>query len=152
MNRRSILLGLCCLVVSACGGAVGVGEGRVDNLASTSVKTNSSGAVRQAVLDVFQEQGFSMLSQGSQSITFTKPGGRSADLAWSTTANPNPVMIRPTVRWRAAGSGEMLVSCQVEVAQQSTVYGETVRQPLMMGKSAYNGMLKDVKRRVEKGR
>jgi hypothetical protein len=122
----------------------------VDNLASTSVKTHSPADVRPAVLDVFREQGFNVLSEGSQSVTFSKPGGRSADLAWSTTANQNPVMIRPTVRWRAAGSGEMLVTCQVEVAQQSTVYGETVRQPYLMGKSAYNGMLKDVKRRVEK--
>jgi hypothetical protein len=152
MNRRICLLGLGCLVLSACGAAVGVGDGGVDNLASTRVKTNSPAAVQQAVLDVFRAEGFNVLSQGSQSITFSKPGGRSAELAWSTTANSNPVMIRPIVRWRTSGSGEMLVTCQVEIAQESTVYGETVRQPFLMGKSAYNGMLRDVKSRVEKGR
>lgn len=131
---------------------MGVGGGGVDNLASTRVKTNSSAVVQQAVLAVFRAQGFNVLSQGSQSITFSKPGGRSAEIAWTTTANPNPVMIRPIVRWQASGDGEMLVTCQVEIAQESTVFGETVRQPLLMGKSAYNGMLRDVKRRVEKGR
>ncbi len=33
-----------------------------------------------------------------------------------------------------------------------TVDGEIVRQPMMMGKSAYNGMLREVKQRVEGGR
>jgi hypothetical protein len=138
-------------VVSACGAAVGVGSGGVDNLASTRVKTNSSSAVNKAVLAVFQAQGFNVLTQSSQSITFSKPGGRSADLAWSTINNPNPVMIRPTVRWQGAGTAEMSVTCQVEITQQSTAFGEDVRQPFLMGKAAYDGMLRDVKRRVEKG-
>jgi hypothetical protein len=56
------------------------------------------------------------------------------------------------VRWRSTGSSEFTVTCQVEVAQQSTVDGEIVREPMMMGKSAYNGMLRDVKQRVEGGR
>ena len=130
---------------------MGVGGGGVDNLASTRVKTSSSSAVNEAVLAVFQEQGFKVLSQGAQSVTFSKPGGRSADLAWSTINNPNPVMIRPTVRWQGAGPAEMTVTCQVEITQQSTVFGEDVRQPYLMGKAAYNGMLSDVRRRVEKG-
>lgn len=44
------------------------------------------------------------------------------------------------------------VTCQVEITQQSTVFGEDVRQPVLMGKAAYNSMLRDVKRRVERGR
>jgi hypothetical protein len=104
------------------------------------------------VLRVFQTQGFAVASQGSQSITFAKNGGRSAEIAWSTINNPNPVMIRPTVSWRPAGTSEYWVGCQVEVTQESTVSGETVRQPLLMGKSAYNGMLRDVKQGVESGR
>ena len=128
---------------------MGVGNERTDSLASTRVKTNSPAAVQKAVLAVFQEQGFNLLSQTSRSATFSKPGGRSADATWSTIGNPNPVMIRPTVAWRASGDAEMLVTCQVEVAQQSTVFGETVRQPTWLGSSAYNALLKDVKRRVE---
>lgn len=151
MNGRCFLLGLCCLILAGCGAAVGVGNGGVENLATTKIRTGSEAAVRSAVLEVFKSQGFRVLSEGSQSITFSKRGGRSADIAWSTMANPNPVMIRPTVSWRKAGSGEVFVSCQVEIAQLSTVYGETVRQPMVAGKSAYNGMLRDVKRRVEKG-
>lgn len=101
---------------------------------------------------VFQEQGFAVMSRNSNSITFTKPGGRTADVTWSTLGNPNPVMIRPTVSWQSAGSGQMLVACQVQVAQQSTTFGETVRQPALIGKFAYDGMLRDAKRRVEGGR
>ena len=152
MNRKNYLLGLICLLIAACGSAVGVGGSGADNLASTRVKTNSSTAVQRAVIDVFQRQGFDVLSRGNQSVEFSKRGGRSAEIAWTTTANPNPVMIRPTVRWRAGHPGEMYLTCQVEVAQESTVYGETVRKPLLVGKAAYNGMLKDVKRQVENGR
>ena len=150
MNWKSFLLGMLCIALVACGGAVGVGSGAVDNLASTRVKTNSSDAVNKAVLTVFHEKGFKILSQRSQSIIFIKAGGRSADIAWSTINNPNPVMIRPTVAWRSTGTGEMILTCQVDVVQRDTSFGETVRQPIMMGKSAYGGMLNDVKRRVER--
>jgi hypothetical protein len=141
-----------CLVLSGCGAAVGVGGGGVDNLASTRIRTDSPDAIRRAALDVFKAQEFAVHSQGSDTITFSKRGGRSAEIAWTTINNPNPVMIRPTVRWRKTGDSEFMVTCQVEVVQQSTVRGEIVRQPMMMGKSTYNRMLRDVRRRVESGR
>lgn len=145
------MAGLLCLGLSACGAAVGVGGGGVDNLASTKVKTASSDGVRRAVLAAFQADGFSVLSQSPGLITFQKQGGRSAEIAWTTIDNPNPVMIRPTVRWRSTGSSEFTVTCQVEISQLSTVSGETVREPMMMGKSAYNSLLRDVKARAEAG-
>lgn len=141
-----------CLVLSGCGAAVGVGGGGVDNLASTRIRTDSPDAIRRAALEVFKAQEFAVHSQGPDTITFSKRGGRSAEIAWTTINNPNPVMIRPTVRWRKTGDSEFMVTCQVEVVQQSTVRGEIVRQPMMMGKSAYNRMLRDVRRRVESGR
>jgi hypothetical protein len=63
MNRRSWLSGLGCLVLSGCGAAVGVGGGGVDSLASTTIRTTSSDAVRRSVISVFQAQEFSVLSQ-----------------------------------------------------------------------------------------
>lgn len=152
MNRRSWLSVLGCLVLSGCGAAVGVGGGGVDNLVSTRIRTDSSEAIRQSVLAVFKAQEFSVHSQGPETITFSKRGGRTAEIAWTTIANPNPVMIRPTVRWRKTGDSEFTVTCRVEVVQQSTVRGEITRQPMMMGKSAYSRMLRDVRRRVEGGR
>jgi hypothetical protein len=152
MNRRSWLSVLGCLVLSGCGAAVGVGGGGVDNLVSTRIRTDSSEAIRQSVLEVFKAQEFSVHSQGPETITFSKRGGRTAEIAWTTIANPNPVMIRPTVRWRKTGDSEFTVTCRVEVVQQSTVRGEITRQPMMMGKSAYSRMLRDVRRRVEGGR
>jgi hypothetical protein len=141
-----------CLVLSGCGAAVGVGGGGVDNLASTRIRTDSPEAIRRAAVEVFKAQEFTVHSQGPDTITFSKRGGRSAEIAWTTINNPNPVMIRPTVRWRKTGDSEFTVTCRVEVVQQSTVRGEIVRQPMMMGKSAYNRMLRDVRRRVESGR
>jgi hypothetical protein len=152
MNRRSWLSVLGCLVLSGCGAAVGVGGGGVDNLVSTRIRTDSSEAIRQSVLEVFKAQEFSVHSQGPETITFSKRGGRTAEIAWTTIANPNPVMIRPTVRWRKTGDSEFTVTCRVEVVQQSTVRGEITREPMMMGKSAYSRMLRDVRRRVEGGR
>jgi len=107
--------------------------------------------VQRAVLRVFRGQGFAVLSQSSNSITFSKRGGRSADIAWKTLANDNPVMIRPTVSWEPGSSGEVWLRCDVEVAQQSTVEGETVRNPLLAGKAAYNKMLREVRQQVEEG-
>jgi len=152
MNRRSWLSWLGCLVLSGCGAAVGVGSGGVDNLASTRIRTDSSDAIRRSVLEVFKADEFSVHSQGPETITFSKRGGRSAEIAWTTISNPNPVMIRPTVRWRKTGNSEFTVTCRVEIVQQSTVSGEIVRQPLMMGTSAYSRMLREVRRQVEAGR
>lgn len=124
----------------------------MDNLAATTIRTTSSESVRRSVLAVFQAQGFSVLSQAPEIITFSKRGSRSDEMAWTTINNPNPVMIRPTVRWRSTGGSEFTVTCRVEVAQESTIDGETVREPKMMGKSTYNKMLGEVKQRVEGGR
>ncbi len=140
------------MVLSGCGAAVGVGSGAVDNLATTRIRTDSSDAIRQSVLAVFKADEFSVHSQGAETITFIKHGGRSTDIAWTTVGNPNPVMIRPTVRWRQTGDSEFTVTCRVEIVQQSTVRGEIVREPMMMGTSAYNRMLRQVRRQVESGR
>ncbi|MBC8126865.1 MAG: hypothetical protein H8M99_06945 [Gloeobacteraceae cyanobacterium ES-bin-144] len=150
MKRRLWISGVLALLLSACGSSVGVGDNGVDNLASTRVKASSQELLSSAVMGVFQGEGFAVLSRTSQSITFTKQGGRSADVMWKTLGNSNPVMIRPTVSWRPSGAGEYWLGCQVEVAQESTVFGETVRQPMMVGKSAYNDLLRQVKRRVER--
>jgi hypothetical protein len=152
MNRRSWLAGLGCLVLSGCGAAVGVGGGGVDSLASTRIRTDSPDAIRRAVLVVFKAEEFSVHSQAPDSITFSKRGGRTAEIAWTTISNPNPVMIRPTVRWRQTGSSQFTVTCRVEVVQQSTVSGEIVRQPMVMGSSAYNRMLREVRRQAEADR
>ena len=152
MNRRLWIVGIGALVLSACGAAVGVGDGAAGSMTSVSVNTSSTKAVRQAVIEVFGEQGFKVRNEATQSITFTKAGGPSADLAWGTLGNSNPVMIRPTVTWRSSGAQTVWVGCQVEVAQQSTVFGETVRQPLAVGKAAYRSMLGQVKKRAEGNR
>lgn len=150
MHRRSWLAGLGLLLLAGCGATVGGGGLGVDNLASTRIRTDSSEAIRRSALAVFEAQGFSVHSAEPESITFSKLGGRTAEIAWTTIGNPNPVMIRPTVRWRRTGNSEFTVTCRVEVVQQSTVRGDIIRQPMLMGKSAYGRMLRDVRREVER--
>lgn len=136
------------LLVS-CGSSVGVGGS--GSLASVTVENSSVARVRAATLGVFTEEGFDKRSETPAAIEFEKDGGRSAEIAWKTVGNSNPVMIRPTVRWSDAGAGTLLLRCEVEVAQQSTVYGETLREPAWVGKGAYQNLLKEVKRRAEAG-
>jgi hypothetical protein len=151
MKRRLWILGGVALLVAGCGQSMGVSGGRSNDLASTRIQTNSASSVRSAVLSVFKEEGFAVVSESKQSITFSIEGGRRADIMWSTINNPNPVMIQPTVTWRSLGSGEMLVECRVEVTQRMTAFGETSRKPMLAGKTAYNNLLRRVRQRVEKG-
>ncbi len=152
MKRRAWISGCLALVVAGCGPAVGVGGRGANDLASTRIRTNSLTSVRSAVLEVFKEEGFTVVSRSAQSATFTIPGGRRAEIMWTTINNPNPVMIRATVTWRPDGAGWVWVGCQVQVTQQNTAFGETVRQPRLVGMSAYNDLLRRVRRRVEEGR
>ncbi|MCH7224831.1 hypothetical protein [Haloferula sp. A504] len=149
---RYQLLGLTCLLLAGCGGAVGVGGPGSDSLAKVTVKQASPASIRPATVAVFREQGFSVRSETSSSVTFEKVGGRQAEIAWKTVGNPNPVIIRPTVSWSPMGADQVRLMCDVEIAQESTVYGETVRQPMLAGKSSYSGLLKEIKRRVESQR
>jgi hypothetical protein len=151
MKRRLWILGGVALWVAGCGQSMGVSGGRSSDLASTRIRTTSSNSVRAAVLAVFKEEGFTVVSESKQSITFSIAGGRRADIMWSTINNPNPVMIQPTVRWRNIGPGEILVECSVEVTQRMTAFGETSRKPMLAGKAAYNNMLRRVRQRVEAG-
>lgn len=152
MKRWKWILSAGVLVLSGCGAAVGVGSGGGgNNLASTQVNTSSTSAVRRAVIDVFGADGFVVTSQTTESATFTKRGGRSADITWGDLMNPNPVMINPTVTWRPSGATKVWVGCNVEISQASTVFGESTKKPLLMGKGAYNGMLRRVRKRVEGG-
>ena len=139
------------LLLVACGSAVGVGGSGRDSLATVTVKHTSPASVRPVTIAVFREEGFSVISEGANSLGFEKQGGRSAEVAWKTVGNSNPVMIRPTVSWSQVGADQIRLMCDVEVAQESTVYGETVRHPMLAGKSAYSGLLREIKRRAEAG-
>ena len=65
-----------------------------------------------------------------------------------TVIEKNPVYIRPTVDIVPMSSGFRL-GCRVFVTQQSTAFGETVRQPLAAGRAGYQRMLNDIRKRAE---
>lgn len=146
MKQIWILIAFSLLSVG-CRSMMGVGNG--SSLASVTVRNASIEDVRASTYQVFREDGFDKFSEAPGSMSFAKRGGRSSEIAWKTVGNSNPVMIRPTVRWRQVGDEEIRLSCSVEVTQASTAFGETVREPMLAGKSAYRGMLNDVRRRAE---
>lgn len=147
MNRSFWFSSMACLALTSCGATV---AGEAPPLASAKVSTHSSAAIEKAVLWAFREKGFRVSSRGPQTIGFVKSGGRGAEWAWSTIDNPNPVTIHPTVSWQRTGDGEFRVVCQVDIAQQSTAFGETTRQPQILGKLTYYRLLQEVKQDVER--
>jgi hypothetical protein len=135
---------------SSCGSAMGVGPARKGEYSSVLIRSSDEPAVRQAVNAVFTEAGFIPDGTTSRSMSFRKRGNRSAEVAWSTLANPNPVWIRPTVTLFRTNDGFRL-TCDAYVTQARTTFGEEVRQPLVAGRTGYQRMLNDVRKRVEKG-
>lgn len=152
MTRRYWLISSATVLLAACGSTVGVGRHGSDQLASTRIRTTSSAAVLHATESVFHDEGFSTISSGINSITFSKVGGRGAEIAWKDLGNDNPVLIQPTVTWRSDGENRIWVGCAVEIVQRSKAFGNSVQQPVLAGKAACSSMLGKVKRRVEKQR
>lgn len=154
--RATSLLSAAALLVlpafhSSCGSATGVGSPRAGEFAAVMVRSDNEPIVRQAIRAVFTDAGFQYDVSTASSLEFRKRGNRSAEIAWTTINNPNPVWIRPSVGISRTGDGFRL-TCDVYVTQASTTWGETVRQPLLAGRSGYQRLLNDVRKRVEKGR
>ena len=135
-------------MLSSCGSAVGLGSETSGNYASTRVKSSNLSLIRSTTTAVFSEQGFSARGGKGSTLYFQKEGSRSAQITWGDNFNANPVMIEPEVQISPRGA-ETLLLCNVYFVQQSTVYGENVKQPHLVGKAGYERMLSTIRKRVE---
>ncbi len=150
-TSSALIFAALCLVfplLNSCGSAVGLGNDTAGNYASTRIKSSNLSLIRSTTSAVFREAGFSSSGGTSSALFFQKMGSRSAQIAWGNNLNDNPVMIEPEVQISPRGPETLLV-CNVYIVQQSTVYGDNVKQPHLVGKSGYERMLSQIRKRVE---
>ena len=128
---------------------VGLGPSGAGEYSGTTINSSNLPLIRKTTVDVFAEKGFRLDGSADYgTIRFVKPGTRSAQIAWGSNFNDNPVMVRPEVQITALGPKTQLV-CNVYMTQESTVYGENVKQPHLTGKAGYSSMLSTIRKRVE---
>ncbi len=151
MNRRLLLLAPAAAIgalLSSCG-TVGLDGGGGGDYAGTTINSRNQALIQRETRAVFAAKGFSYSGGTATVLRFSKQGSRSAQITWGTNLNGNPVYFRPEVRLQPLGDRTRL-SCEVFITQQSTVYGENVRQPFLGGRAGYNAMMSDIRQRVER--
>ena len=136
------------LLLTGCGTTAGVGP-TSSNFASTTIKNTSRAAVDQAVIEVFTGDGFQLISKNSDGFTFRKWGGKSTQIVYGDWFSDG-VAVTPTVTVAPAGSGTFKVGCNVTMMEED-VFGELEEKwnPVLIGKSAYNGLLRQVRDRAQ---
>lgn len=129
---------------------VGLGPSGAGEYSGTTIKSSNMALIRKTTVAVFAEKGFRLDGSAEYgTIRFAKTGSRSAQIAWGSNMNSNPVMVRPEVQITALGPKTQLI-CNVYMTQQSEVFGEDVKQPHLAGKAGYSSMLSTIRSRVEK--
>lgn len=141
-------LAIASLTIISCS-TVGLGPSGAGEYAGTTINSSNLPLIRQTTVAVFAEKGFRLDGSADYgTIRFVKTGSRSAQAAWGSNLNDNPVMIRPEVQINPLGSKTQLI-CNVYMTQQSTVFGEDSKKPHLMGKAGYSSMLTSIRSRVE---
>ncbi|MFC7339040.1 hypothetical protein ACFQY0_17735 [Haloferula chungangensis] len=134
--------------LSSCS-TVGLGPSGAGEYSGTTINSSNLALIRQTTVAVFAEKGFRLDGSADYgTIRFVKEGTRSAQIAWGSNMNDNPVMVRPEVQINSLGPKTQLI-CNVYMTQESTVYGENVKQPHLTGKAGYSSILSTIRKRVE---
>ncbi|MEM8953691.1 MAG: hypothetical protein AAGD22_06030 [Verrucomicrobiota bacterium] len=148
----SLLITAAACFTVACSSTVGVGNDPLGDFTSVNVKTNDSALLGNTIVEVFRENGFTHASTGAISMTFRKLGTGTTDLVWGNNMNDNPTYIVATVNVIPKyGSNEYHVTCTPTIEQQNRSFGTSEKHPLLMGRIGYQGILDEIKKRVEKG-
>ena len=136
------------LLLTSCGTTAGVGP-TSGNFAATTIKNTNRAAVDRAVVDVFTGDGFRLVSRTSDSFTFQKWGGKSTQIVYGDWFSDG-VVVSPEVNVASIGSGAYRVGCNVTMMEED-VFGELEQKwkPVLIGKSAYKGLLRQVRDRAQ---
>lgn len=144
----SCIVGLAALLLVGCGSTVGVGGGS-GSFVSTSVENSSRASVNTAVKSVFREEGFTLISEGSNEFLFRKWGGRSAEVIYGTWLTDG-VAIEPEVVVFDKGAGRYMVHCDVYMREHNgSELLDANHRLLGAGKLAYQGMMNKIRKRAE---
>ena len=147
---RSVLVmgAALCLLLVGCGTTAGVGP-TSGSFASTTIKNTNRTAVDQAVTNVFTGDGFQLISKTSDGFTFRKQGGKSTQIVYGDWFTDG-VAVSPKVSVTPAGPATYKVGCNVTMMEEN-VFGELEEKwnPVLIGKSAYNGLLRQVRDRAQ---
>ncbi len=136
------------LLLTGCGTTAGVGP-TSGSFASTTIKNTNRAAVDQAVIDVFTGDGFQLISKNSDGFTFRKWGGKSTQIVYGDWFTDG-VAVSPKVSVTPIGPDTYKVGCNVTMMEED-VFGELEEKwnPVLIGKSAYNGLLRQVRDRAQ---
>lgn len=136
------------IALTNCGSTVGVGSGS-GALASTQANNTSRARVDAAVKSVFQEEGFALIGQRSNSFHFQKWGGTSAQVIYGSWFSEG-VAIEPEVEVVQLSPSSYSLLCNVYMREHNGSELLDANWKLLgSGKVAYNKLMKKIKKRAE---
>lgn len=139
---------LLALFLNACASAVGLGGTR-SSFVGTNITNSTRERVDAAILSVFREEGFTLVSRGPYDIHFRKMGGESARLIYGSWFSEG-VSAEPEIIVIDRGNGNFAVHCDVYMREHSGSELLDANWKLRgAGKLAYSGLMKRIKARAE---
>ena len=136
------------IMLSSCASSVGLGGGS-SSFASTTINNSTRSTVDAAILSVFREEGFTLVSQGPYDTHFRKMGGDSAKLMYGSWFSEG-VSAEPEVIVVDRGNGNFAVHCDVYMREHSGSELLDANWKLRgNGKIAYNRLMGRIKKVAE---
>jgi hypothetical protein len=136
------------MMLAGCGTTAGVGGG-AGSFVSTSISNSTPERVDEAVKAVFLGDGFQLVRQNGNFYHFRKWGGTSTEImfgSWFTEG----VAAEPELVVFNKGGGSFMLHCDVYMREHSGSELLDANHKLRLtGKSAYNSLLRKVKKRAE---
>lgn len=142
-------VGLCLLALLFCHCASTVGLGRRNSsFASAEVSNSTRTVVDSSIRAVFQEEGFSLVSQGPYDMHFRKMGSESARLIYGSWFSEG-VSAEPEIIVIDKGNGNFTVHCDVYMREHSGSDLLDANWKLRgSGKVAYQNLMRKIKKRA----
>lgn len=152
MSIKHLTLGLClCLgtlgCTTSCSSVVGIGSTN-NAFSSTEIHNTDRQRVRDAVVRVFQAEGFALVSENKNSLRFQKWGGTSAEIIYGSWYTEG-VAVEPEIEIVHLGNRDYAVLCDVFMREHSGSSFDANYKILATGKFAYDKLMKKIKNIAE---
>ncbi len=150
LSIASLILPALLTLMSACS-SVGLGDGPLSDYAAVTINSNDQFAISEALIDVFEENGFRTLRGAPPNLYFHKPGSGTTRAVWGNLGNTNTPWIEPKVTLSPHPTKNATrVTCDVSIKQAGNL-GVDEKKPFLTGTIGYSSMLNQAKKRVEAG-